>query len=105
MFMDKIIVNKRIKVDKRKLVSLCQEYNVTSLKIFGSIARGEEKVNSDIDILVKFENPISLLKLIQLEQKLSELFARKVDLVTEQALSPYIRSEILTNAREIYELP
>ncbi len=105
MFMDKIIVNKRIKVDKRKLVSLCQEYNVTSLKIFGSIARGEEKVNSDIDILVKFENPISLLKLIQLEQKLSELFARKVDLVTEQALSPYIRSAILTNAREIYELP
>lgn len=103
--MDKIIVNKRIKVDKRKLVSLCQEYNVTSLKIFGSVARGEEKVNSDIDILVKFENPISLLKLIQLEQKLSELFARKVDLVTEQALSPYIRSEILTNAREIYELP
>ncbi len=103
--MDKIIVNKRIKVDKRKLVTLCQEYNVTSLKIFGLVARGEEKVNSDIDILVKFENPISLLKLIQLEQKLSELFARKVDLVTEQALSPYIRSEILTNAREIYELP
>ena len=52
---------------------------------------------------MRFVHPVSLLTLIRFERELSALFGRKVDLVTEQGLSPYIRDAVLANAREIYE--
>lgn len=86
------------------LLNLCRRYQVASLKVFGSIARGEEREDSDIDILVQFVHPVSLLTLVRLERELSDLFGRKVDLLTEQALSPYIRDSVIASAREIYAL-
>ncbi len=96
--------NKTVSVDKERLLDLCRQYGVASLKVFGSAARGEEGEGSDIDILVSFIQPLSLLKLIRLERELSELFGRKVDLVTERSLSPYIRSSVMATAKGIYEL-
>lgn len=87
-----------------QLLNLCRRYQVASLKVFGSVARGEEHQDSDIDILVQFVHPVSLLTLVRLERELSDLFGRKVDLLTEQALSPYIRDAVLASAREIYAL-
>ncbi|MFN7037671.1 MAG: nucleotidyltransferase family protein [Bellilinea sp.] len=86
------------------LLNLCRRYQVASLKVFGSVARGEEREDSDMDILVQFVQPVSLLTLVRLERELSALFGRKVDLLTEQALSPYIRDAVLASAREIYAL-
>lgn len=86
------------------LLNLCRRYQVASLKVFGSVARGEEREDSDIDILVQFVHPVSLLTLVRLERELSDLFGRKVDLLTEQALSPYIRDSVIASAREIYAL-
>ncbi|NOZ51221.1 MAG: nucleotidyltransferase family protein [Chloroflexi bacterium] len=94
-----------ISVDKERLLELCRQYHVASLKVFGSVARGEERSDSDIDILVRFSRPLSLLTLVRLERELSELMKKKVDLVTEQAISPYIRSSVLASAREIYGPP
>ncbi len=85
-----------------KLVDLCVKNGVDSLRVFGSVARGEANKNSDIDILIRFKNPVSLLTLVRLERELSELLGRKVDLVTENALSPYIREKVLKSARVIY---
>jgi predicted nucleotidyltransferase len=87
-----------------QLLNLCRRYQVASLKVFGSVARGEEHQDSDIDILVQFVHPVSLLTLVRLERELSDLFGRKVDLLTEQALSPYIRDAVIASAREIYAL-
>ncbi len=101
--MKKDMMEKTIVVDER-LLDLCRQYQVASLKVFGSVARGEEREDSDIDILVQFIRPVSLLTLVRFERELSTLFGRKVDLVTEQALSPYIREAVLSNARGIYEL-
>jgi len=81
-----------------------RQYGVVSLKVFGSVSRGEEDEESDIDILVRFVQPLSLFKLVRLERELSELLGRQVDLVTEQALSPYIRTAVIATAKGIYEL-
>ena len=88
-----------------QLQDICRQFQVSSLKVFGSVARGEERPDSDIDILVKFTQPVSLLTLIRMEREMSELLGRKVDLVTEEGLSPYIREDVLASARRIYELP
>jgi predicted nucleotidyltransferase len=92
-------------VDNEQLSHLCLKYNVASLRIFGSVNRGEATEQSDIDLLANFARPLSLLTLIHFERELSNLFGRKVDLVTEQALSPYFRSSVLTASRVIYDAP
>jgi predicted nucleotidyltransferase len=71
--------------------------------LFGSTARGEDSSSSDIDILVRFSKPLSLLSLVRLERKLSETLAEKVDLLTESAISPYLRDRILKELLIIYE--
>lgn len=70
--------------------------------IFGSMARGETKHGSDIDLLVRFSKRKSLLAVVRLERELSEALGRKVDLLTEGALSPYLRDRILNEMRVVY---
>ncbi len=97
-------MNKELIAVDDRFFKLCRHYQVASLKVFGSVARSEEREDSDIDILVRFVHPVSLLTLIRFERELSALFGQKVDLVTEQGMSPHIRDAVLANAREIYEL-
>ncbi|MBX3006355.1 MAG: nucleotidyltransferase family protein [Anaerolineales bacterium] len=77
---------------------LNQAYGVSRLAVFGSFARGEETPTSDIDILVEFERPIGLFRFVQLEAQLADLLNRRVDLVTEKALKPALKPEILQDA-------
>ena len=97
-------MNKELITVDDRFFELCRHYQVASLKVFGSVARCEEREDSNIDILVRFVHPVSLLTLIRFERELSALFGQKVDLVIEQGLSPHIRDAVLANAREIYEL-
>jgi predicted nucleotidyltransferase len=76
-----------------------QEAGVKSLKFFGSVVRGEARVESDIDILVEFFRPIGLLAFVRLKQRLAELLGRPVDLVTPEALKPRLRDNILSEAQ------
>jgi len=71
--------------------------------IFGSMARGEATDKSDIDLLVKFSKRKSLLALVKLERELSTILGRKVDLLTEAAISPYLRERIMHDLQVIYE--
>ena len=71
--------------------------------IFGSMARGEATDKSDIDLLVKFSKRKSLLALVKLERELSTILGRKVDLLTEAAISPYLREQIMHDLQVIYE--
>lgn len=81
-------------VKENKLV-LTERFKVKEIGIFGSIVRGEDKKTSDIDILVEFKKPIGLFKFLELEEFLSNLIGRKVDLVSKKALKPRIGKHIL----------
>ena len=68
----------------------------------GLMARGEAKQKSDIDLIVRFSKRKSLLAVVRLERELSEALGRKVDLLTEGSLSPYLRERILKEMRVVY---
>lgn len=70
-------------------------YHVAKMGVFGSVARGENSDTSDIDMLVEFSEPIGMFKFIALEEYLSELIGKKVDLVTKNALKSAIKEDIL----------
>src|SRR5208283_711195 len=76
---------------------LHQKYSVKEIGIFGSYVRGEQKKQSDIDLLVEFEEPsnITLLDFIRLENYLSEILGAKVDLVEKHTLKPRIGKRVL----------
>jgi len=90
---------------KEKLLKICEENDVVYMAVFGSFVKAEQKKKSDIDILIKYRNGVkkSLLDLVGLELKLSRLFGRKVDLGEIEALNKYVKKEILTSMRVIYE--
>ena len=71
---------------KNIILSRLKEFNPIKVGIFGSFARGDNKKDSDIDILVEFKESPSLLTLIKLENDLSEILGVKVDLVTTGAV-------------------
>jgi predicted nucleotidyltransferase len=86
-----------------RLIDICRQNDVSMVGVFGSMARGEAKKRSDIDLLVRFSRRKSLLSVVRLERELSEALGRKVDLLTEAAISPYLRERILKETRILYE--
>ena len=89
-------------LDTEKINEICRENDVVMLGVFGSVARGEATEKSDIDLLVKFSERKGLLSLVRLERILSETLERKVDLLTEAAISPYIRENSLNDLKVLY---
>ena len=89
--------------DANKLVEICRQNDVAQVSIFGSMARGEATEQSDIDLLVQFSKRKSLLALVALERKISTALGKKVDLLTEAAISLYLRDRIKHDLRVIYE--
>ena len=86
-----------------KLIEICRQHDVTMVGIFGSMARGEARERSDIDLVVRFAKPKSLIGLIALEQQLEAALGRDVDLLTEAAVSPYLRERIFRDLQVLYE--
>ena len=84
---------KRISAEHKE--ELREKFKVKELGVFGSYVRGEQKRESDIDILVSFEKPIGLFEFMDLEEYLKSLLGTKVDLVSKKALKPYIGKYIL----------
>jgi predicted nucleotidyltransferase len=83
----------------RPLVRHLAEANgATDVRIFGSFARGTERADSDLDLLINLKPGGSLLDLIAIKQAVEDLLNRKVDVVTEGSLSPYIRHQVLQEA-------
>ncbi len=82
------------KISSQK-VFLANKYFVKEIGVFGSVARGEQRASSDVDILVNFAKPISLFDFIRLENYLSSLLGVKVDLVSKTGLKHAIKNEIL----------
>jgi len=89
--------------DVARLIDICRQNDVSMIGVFGSMARGEANKKSDIDLIVRFSKRKSLLALVRLERELSTALGRKVDLLTEAAISPYLRDAILKDMRVVYE--
>jgi len=88
-----------------EIVALCERYQVQELSVFGSVLREEFGPQSDVDFLVVFENDDYgpwMGKLTALEDELSELLGRKVDLVPKPMLKWVIRDRVLAEAQPIY---
>jgi len=71
---------------KNRVISLLKPHNPLRIGVFGSYARGENSVESDLDLLVSFKDPIGLLKLVQIQHELEDKLGLSVDLVTENSV-------------------
>ncbi len=91
-----------IEKNNDKIKELCENYNVSSLRLFGSRLYGKNTPESDVDLIIDFSKKISLLTLVKIERELSEIIGKKVDLLTEASISPYIKQNIIKEAKVIY---
>ncbi len=96
----------KIALDRARLAEFCQRNHIRKLSLFGSILRDDFRADSDVDVLVEFEpGHVPGLRFFALENELSELLGRKVDLNTPDFLSPYFRSRVLSEAEAHYVAP
>lgn len=86
----------------KKIASVLKEQGARKIAVFGSYIKGEEKPESDIDVIVEFSEKKSLLELVRMERELSEILGIKVDLLTEKSISPYLIDEIKEEMEVIY---
>lgn len=87
---------------RSRLPEICKKEDIIFLGIFGSFARGEATKKSNIDILVRFSKSKSLLEIVRIERELGVILRRKVDLLTEMAISPYLIDRIKREVEVIY---
>jgi predicted nucleotidyltransferase len=92
--MDSIITG----VEAASIREVAAEHGATRIRIFGSLARGTAKPDSDLDLLVDLQPGRDLLDLIAIKQDLEQRLGRRVDVVTERSLSPYLRDQVLKEA-------
>jgi uncharacterized protein len=83
---------------RQQIPALSERYGVKTLEVFGSYVRSEQKKDSDLDILITFDEDPSLLTHIALENSLSDLLGIKVDLVMKDSRKPKIGQQILREA-------
>ncbi len=93
-------ITTNINIPNEEIDRFCEQYHIEKLAFFGSVLRDDFTPESDIDILVEFhpEHIPGLIRLSLMENELSHLFQRKVDLRTPEDLSPYFRQEVLDSA-------
>lgn len=91
-------LSKYLKLINQNIETLKNDFGVVQIAIFGSISRGESTKKSDIDIIVKLKKPLSLFSFIELENYLTKILGKKVDLTTKEALKPTIKKNILKEA-------
>ena len=87
--------------EKEKIVEICERNDIEFCALFGSFARGDATENSDIDLLVRFSKPKGF-DWVNAALEIEDALGRKVDLVTEKGLSPYIRENVLKDLEVLY---
>lgn len=99
------MATKNIVIDEDAIRAFCAKWRVRELSLFGSVLRDDFAPDSDVDVLVSFEenSGISLWDMVAMTEELEALFGRKVDLTTKEGLvNPYRRYSILTTRAVIY---
>ncbi len=83
---------------KPEILAIATRYGAGNLRVFGSVARGEDTETSDIDFLVSMAQGRSLYDLIGFQQEIETMLGRKADVLTENALNRYLKDQILSEA-------
>ena len=92
-----------ISINADAIADLCQHYNICKLSVFGSVLRADFRPDSDVDLLVEFEpGHTPGFDFIDIQDQLSEIVGRTIDLNTPQDLSRYFRDRALAEAAVIY---
>jgi hypothetical protein len=90
---------KKILQEKREVIlRIATQHGARNVQVFGSFARGEAGPDSDLDLMIQLEPGRSLLDLIAIKQDLEDLLGCQVDVVTEAAISPYMKEQVLKEA-------
>ena len=96
--------NVRIEVPREKVAEFCRRHHIRKLSLFGSVLRDDFRPDPDLDVLVEFEpGHVPGLAFFAMEEELSGIFGRKVELSTPKFLSRYFREEAVAQAELIYE--
>jgi predicted nucleotidyltransferase len=90
-----------LKIKRREILETATRNGAVNVRVFGSVARGEDRHDSDIDFLVNLEPGRSLMDLARLLRELNTLLNHPVDVVTEAGLRPRIKDQVLKEARPL----
>ena len=91
-------IDELLKGRREEVVRVAAERGANNVRVFGSVARGEADETSDIDLLVAFDDTVSLLGHAGLVVELQELLGRQVDVISDETLRPSVRERILDEA-------
>ncbi len=91
-------IKQLLREKRTDILKITESHGAHTVHLFGSVVRGGTTATSDIDILVDLDAGYTLLDLIAIKQDLEDLLGHRVDVVTEAALSPYIRDRVLKEA-------
>lgn len=90
-----------LKAHRKEILQIAARNGAVNVRVFGSVARGDNTPDSDIDFLVNLEAGRSLMDLARLLRELNILLGRPVDVVTEAGLRPRIKPQVLAEARPL----
>ena len=97
-----LLIDGRV-IDLARLADICRQFGIVELAAFGSTARGEAKLDSDVDLLYTLAPDRGLgFDIDRLEDELANFFGRTVDLVSKKSLHRLLRDEVLSEARTLY---
>ena len=86
---------------RNEIRAIAERRGARNIRVFGSVARGDDRPDSDLDLLIDLEEGRSLLDLIGIQQDLEDYLGRKVDVHTVRSLSRYFRDEVLAEAKPL----
>lgn len=98
---NKKINDKELEIIKEKIIRILKKHKIKKAGIFGSYARGEQKKNSDVDILIEPAKGMGLLDLSGIKIELEDNLKKKVDVITYRYVHPYIKKSVLENELRI----
>lgn len=84
--------------DRELILEIAAKHGIENVRVFGSVARGTDKIGSDVDLLVRFSPLATLITVIGFRDAVSELLKRRVDVVDESALLPRLAPTVLREA-------
>ena len=99
-------MNKHVDIPEDEIAAFCRRHHIRRLALFGSVLRDDFGDDSDIDVLVEFEpGHVPGFAFISMQDELSEILGRKVDLNTPRCISRYFRDEVIAEAEAQYDSP
>jgi predicted nucleotidyltransferase len=84
-----------------EIYAIANKYGVSNIRVFGSVARGEERKDSDIDLLATLNSGVSLFGLVKLEMILAKNLGKKIQIISDKAINKHLKERVLKEAVSI----